>query len=174
VTHFLFAALLAAIFRDYIIKRKGKKKFPLHYVLIAGIGGVLPNIDILFYLFFHSFYTSLDSVHRTITHSLAFVMLLFLLSVPAYFIRNKTKHHIKTSVSFIILGLGVMTHIALDMFFGTNIMLFYPFSSISVGFDLLDFLPSYLSSIAVPLFDGILLMVWIIYLEVKHKINDFI
>tara|TARA_Y100000034_G_scaffold125404_1_gene174896 strand:- start:851 stop:994 length:144 start_codon:yes stop_codon:yes gene_type:complete len=41
VTHVLVAIIVAELLRDYW------KKFNLHYVLIAGIGGLLPDIDII-------------------------------------------------------------------------------------------------------------------------------
>ena len=46
VTHVIFALVIADVIRDYVVR--DKKKFPLHYVLIAGIAGLLPDIDILF------------------------------------------------------------------------------------------------------------------------------
>ena len=41
VTHILIPILLVALFRDFYWKKrnKGKNNFPLHYVLIAGLGG---------------------------------------------------------------------------------------------------------------------------------------
>ena len=49
VTHVLVAIILAEIIRDYIVK--DKKKFPLHYILIAGIAGLLPDVDVVFDIF---------------------------------------------------------------------------------------------------------------------------
>jgi len=45
VTHILAPILLVSIFRDFCLRKKDKKHFSLHYVLIAGLGGILPDID---------------------------------------------------------------------------------------------------------------------------------
>ena len=44
VVHVLFAIIALDLVRDYLIK--DKKKFPLHYVFIGGVAGLLPDIDI--------------------------------------------------------------------------------------------------------------------------------
>jgi len=49
VTHILVPILLVAIFRDFYLKKKSKRHFPLHYVFLAGIGGILLDIDIIFF-----------------------------------------------------------------------------------------------------------------------------
>ena len=41
--HILITIILIALIRDFYIRKK--KKFPLHYVLIAGLGGILPDLD---------------------------------------------------------------------------------------------------------------------------------
>tara|TARA_Y100000310_G_scaffold345426_1_gene464826 strand:+ start:6318 stop:6482 length:165 start_codon:yes stop_codon:yes gene_type:complete len=47
VTHILIPILLVSLLRDLFVKRG--KKFSSHYILIAGLGGVLPDIDIAFF-----------------------------------------------------------------------------------------------------------------------------
>ena len=42
VAHFLVPAFLVALYRDFLVK----KKFSLHYVFLAGIGGLMPDFDI--------------------------------------------------------------------------------------------------------------------------------
>lgn len=177
VAHFLFSAFLAAIYRDRRIKDKNKKKFPLHYVLFAGLGGLLPDIDIILFFFLYNFGASFEEIHRTFTHALIFPALLLLLSFAAIPLKNKTlgKHHIKIHNIFLALAFGSLTHIFLDaILIGENIMLFYPLSDFATGLDLVRYLPEFLSYNFIPILDGILLLLWVVYLEWKHKISDFI
>jgi len=53
VLHILVPLILMALFKDYYDKRH-KNKFPLYYVLIAGIAGLLPDLDVaaFFIIFF--------------------------------------------------------------------------------------------------------------------------
>ena len=90
VTHFLMPALLVALWRDYHLTKHEKRTFPLHYVLIAGLGGVLPDIDIITYLFLQPFGFSYSDIHRTITHSLFPILILVFLGFIF--------HRIKTTI----------------------------------------------------------------------------
>ncbi len=180
VTHILFPIVLVSLFRDFILKNKNKKKFPLHYVLIAGVGGVLPDIDIIFSVLLSLLGTDNWWVHKTITHSLLFPVFLLILFVATYKVNanakicNLTKHKLKLSLIFLFLSVGVLIHIFLDGLLGSGAYLFYPFSNYDFSLDLFNYLPKELHSFSFPLLDGILLTIWIVYLELKHKISDFI
>lgn len=174
VTHFLVALLLVGVWRDYFIKNK--KKFPLHYVLLGGIAGVLPDLDILLFYVLSLFGFAYDDVHRTYSHAL-FVPLLFLVfGLFSYSFKNRNLgiHHLLLRNIFFVLAFGTFIHIILDALFVGKVMLFYPFSNDSAGFNLINFLPwswkdSFLQSI-----DAAFLVLWLSYLEWKHKISDFI
>jgi len=51
VTHFVLTAVIIAVIRDFYFKKKyvdnHRQIFPLHYVLIAGLAGILPDFDYL-------------------------------------------------------------------------------------------------------------------------------
>jgi len=47
VTHFVIVVIIFTLFRDSFIKNK--KDFPIHYVFIAGLATLLPDIDIAVY-----------------------------------------------------------------------------------------------------------------------------
>ena len=177
VAHFLIPALLAALFRDYYIKKQDKRKFPLHYVLIAGLGGVLPDLDVAAFWVLYFFGFTVDEVHRGITHTLLFVVIFAVIGIftrRTHF-SSLRKHKLNLGVIFFLLAFGIFTHIALDAAIaGHNIRPLYPFSSQEVNFDLVNYLPYDLRSLAAPTFDAIFLLVWIVYLELKHKISDFI
>lgn len=175
VAHLLIPIFLAAILRDIILK-KNKKKFPLHYVLIAGIGGVLPDIDILVYIFLGFFGFSLEQVHRTITHSLIIPLLFFIFSFATIPLKSKVlgKHKLKIHFILLALAFGIFMHIALDGFVQGDVHPFAPFSEYEFGLNLVQYLPEHMQGFAIPLFEGILLLLYFIYLEWRHKISDFI
>lgn len=170
VTHILIPIILVSIIRDFFIKNK--RKFPLHYVLIAGLGGILPDIDYIAYLF-NNF--PLEA-HRTFLHSIFFPAIFLLLFIVFHNINIKEleKHRLKLSIIFLMLSLGILIHIILDASIQGNIIPFYPFSLIPIGLNLINYLPEKLQQIATPSIDAILLIIWISYLELKHKISDFI
>ncbi|OIO43770.1 hypothetical protein AUJ64_01655 [Candidatus Pacearchaeota archaeon CG1_02_39_14] len=71
-------------------------------------------------------------------------------------------------------SIGILFHILLDSIFGESAFFFYPLSMANYGIDILSFLPQSVIPWAIPTLDGILLVIWIVYLELKHKISDFI
>ena len=180
VAHILVPIILVALFRDFYLKSRDRKEFPLHYVLLAGLGGVLPDIDlpisvVLNFLGFASW-----NVHKTFTNSLLFpviFLLLFLVLLPVHKkarICNLTRHKLKLSIIFLIVAIGSLIHIFLDALVGGQAFFFYPFSIHDYGLYLTEYLPKELQALSLPLLDGIFLVIWIAYLEVKHKISDFI
>ena len=180
VTHILVPIVLVAIFRDFFLSKEKKKKFPLHYVLLAGLGGVLPDIDIPISLILNFLGFTAWDIHKTFTHSIAFAAIffaLFLILLPIKQqarICNLTRHNIKLNTIFLMLGIGITIHILLDSLFGEITYFFYPFSSASYGINILSSIPRGIAENLLPTLDGILLVIWIIYLELKNKISDFI
>ena len=83
VLHILVPLVLIALFRDFILAKKKKQFFPLHYVLIAGIAGLLPDIDIIAFYILHFFGFSISEVHRTFTHSI-FLPIIFIILFYAF------------------------------------------------------------------------------------------
>lgn len=178
VTHFLLAALLVAIFRDFYLRKKAKAHFPLHYVLIGGIGGVLPDIDFAVFWFFQLMGKTVWEVHRGITHTLLFVVALIVLG---FLFRKLSKdfvdnHRMRLSIIFALLAFGSLTHIFLDLIlFGNTTNLLYPFMQHgAIGLNLISLIPVDVVGVFFATLDGIFLMSWIIYLELQHKISDFI
>lgn len=180
VAHILIPILLVAIFRDFYLKKKSKKHFPLHYVLLAGLGGVLSDIDIPISIILNLIGIENWNIHKTFTHSLFFPILLLVISLPLKLIHkdakicNLTRHKLHLSTIFLMLALGAASHILLDSVFGEQAFFFYPFSMQDFGINLISYLPLELQELAMPTLDGILLVIWIVYLEVKHKISDFV
>jgi len=175
VTHVLIALIIGSFIRDYFVK--DKKKFPLHYVLILGLAGILPDLDIaVFWILYFVKGISLSEVHRTFTHTLFFSAIFFLASWATLKFKNKSlgRHHLKIHTIFWIIGLGILIHLGLDATLSGQIRPFYPLSDFAVGNNTTLFFPEPLAQIFWPCLDAALLVLWLIYIEWKHKISDFL
>lgn len=169
VTHVLLTIILVDLYRDYITKHK--KYFSLHTVLIAGVAGLLPDIDVPINWILNSFgYFSDILKHGGLTHTPLFG-LIFL--IPAFILLKKGKH--KTATYFFVITFGILFHLFLDYLLGggayEGIMLFYPFSTIAYKVHLLANIG--LRNLPAGI-DAIILLAWLWHEEVKHKITDFI
>ena len=174
-THILVPLLLAAIIRDIYLKKRKNKNFPLHYVLIAGLGGILPDMDVALFWLLYFFNFTFEQVHKTILHSILISAAFFLL----FILFRKTKINfgnkkLKLSIIFLMLAVGIIIHLILDLLFGEPYLILFPFSSIKVSINLISYLPYPLQGLAMPSLDAVLLVIWLVYLEWKHKISDFI
>ncbi|MBS3091291.1 metal-dependent hydrolase [Candidatus Pacearchaeota archaeon] len=178
VTHILVPLILIALFRDFYWKRRknAKNSFPLHYVLIAGLSGILPDIDLVLYWIFGSFGLSVEAIHRTFTHSiffpLVFLILFFVLKNGK--IPGLGRHKLKINVICLMIAFGSFVHLILDAVVTGKIIPLYPLNNYVVGLNIVQYLPQTLQGLAMPTLDGILLIIWLVYLEWKHKIGDFI
>lgn len=174
--HILVPLIIMSLIRDFYIRRKGKKSFPLHYVLIAGISGIIPDLDVFAYwgLYFSGF--TIEQVHRTFLHSI-FIPLIFLVLAVITTHRNIPqlgRHKLKLSLIFLMIAFGTTIHLLLDALLAGYIMPLFPLSTIAIGLNLFGYLPLSLEAIAAPCLDAGLIVFYLIYLEVKHKISDFI
>ena len=164
VTHVLTAIILVDLYRDYFAKHK--KYFTIHTVFIAGISGLLPDIDIPLGHFLNFF--GIDLMHRTLTHTPLFA-LIFL--IPAIIFWRKKKH--KEAVYLFVISFGILLHIFLDYSLSHDsggLMLFYPFSTATYGLNLMKITsPTFFAGL-----DAIILLLWLWHEEIKHKISDYI
>ena len=175
VTHFLIPVIIVAIFRD-IYKSKTKKKFPLHYVLITGLAGLLPDLDFLAFAILNFFGFSLNQVHRIFSHSIFFPPIFLILCFIFLTVKNKElgKHKMTFHGIFFIIFLGTLSHIILDALLSGTVYIFYPISQTEFGLNLINLLPNPFNSLFLPILDAALLILWMIYIEWKHKLSDFI
>jgi membrane-bound metal-dependent hydrolase YbcI (DUF457 family) len=176
VTHVLIALIIVSLIRDFYISKKDKQRFPLHYVLIAGIAGLLPDIDIIAYYGLSFFGFTIAEVHRTFTHTLFLPILLLIIAGLTWKIKSKElgKHHLTFHMIFLMLALGSIIHLFLDAFLSGRIMPIYPFSQYMINFSVVSYIPANLQSLFFPSLDAILLVLWLVYMEYRHKISDFI
>lgn len=169
VTHVISTIVFIDLFRDYLMKGY-RKWLTLHAIMIAGIGGLLPDIDFLNYWL--SSYANLPDIvqHGGLTHT-PFFGLIFL--IPALILLKYRKHRVATYLFMI--AFGVLFHITLDGLLGggawEGIMLFWPLSTAAYKLHLL--LLAGLRDVPVAL-DAIILLVWLWHEETRHKIKDFI
>ena len=87
VTHFLIPVILLELFRQIFIK--DKKSFPIHYVFIGGLAGLLPDFDVAAYYVLSFFGFTINEVHRTFSHNLFVPLFFILLSGIFYKFKNK-------------------------------------------------------------------------------------
>lgn len=176
VTHVLVPIILLSIFRHLYLK-KTNKKFPLQYVLIGGLAGVIPDIDIPLFWVMHYFGYSIDEIHRTFTHTI-FVPLIFLALafISKLAIKKKVgRNKLSIPIIFILLSFGSLIHLILDATLAGYIMPLYPLSLIKIGTGFpFSVFPEHIAMLLLATLDGVLFILWILYLEIKHKISDFI
>jgi membrane-bound metal-dependent hydrolase YbcI (DUF457 family) len=174
VTHVLVTIILFSLFRDFCVR--DKKKFPLHYVLIGGIASLMPDIDVAAYYILSFFGFTMQQVHRTFSHDIFVVLLFVILGLIFYRFNTKElgRHHLKLHNVFFVIAFGVFMHLFLDALVAGVIMPFYPFSHYTIGVYLVNILPEAWRGSIIPSLDAVLFVLWLVYMELKHKISDFI
>ncbi len=159
VTHVILTIVLVDIFRDYLLK----KKFPRYIVLIAGIFGLMPDIDIplswLYSLITGQYY----SFHGGITHSIIIPIIFLLIGLFLWYRKGKRN----TRIIFFVVSFAWFFHLLLDCSFGGYSLLLFPFYS---G----NFCPEFNIQQYASAIDAIILVLWLIHEEVTHKIKDYI
>ena len=194
VTHVLIVIILLELFRHYFVNHKNqrflgprksikdfrgnKRAFPLHYVLIGGLAGLLPDLDVALYYLLSFFGFTIEQVHRTFSHNLFVPLAFFVIGLVIYGFGIKSKklgeHHLKLRNIFFVIAFGIFIHLLLDATIAGIVMPFYPFSTFSIGLNLINLVPLAWQDTIMPSIDAVLLVLWLISLEVRHKISDFI
>lgn len=170
VTHVLISIILVDLYRDYITNHK--KYFTLHTIFLAGVGGLLPDIDVVLRMGAKLFGFGVPELlqHGGITHT-PFFILLFL--IPGLFLWKKGKH--SKAVYFYVISFGIFLHIFLDFLIGggaaEGIMWLFPFSMQTWKIHLVSMFN--MNDVPVAL-DAVLLLGWLWHEEIKHKISDFV
>lgn len=165
VTHILTSIIGADIYRHYFLGNK--RIFPRAYLLIIGIAGLVPDLDIVF-----TWLLSLMGIRENLHGDFHFFLFSLIFFIPAIFFYYKKNK--KLTLLFVLMGLAVLLHIFLDYFIGggdaVGSLLFYPFSSqLYKAHFLLK------TGIFAPLaaLDAVLLIIWLLHEEFKHKIKDY-
>ncbi len=173
VTHVLIVLILLELYRDHY---SNKKAFPIHYVLIGGIAGLLPDLDIAVFYLLSFFGYTINELHRTFSHNLFVPLFFVFLAIPFWKFKNKElgERHLKLRNIFLVIAFGIFMHLVLDALICGSIIPFWPFSSYRIGINLVKFAPSAWQESILPSLDAAILVLWLIHLERKHKISSFI
>ena len=168
VTHILITIIILDLLRHYYF---GKKKFPRYLLVVGGIAGLAPDIDIPLTWVWNAFTGSSGSLHGMFSHSLIFAAFFAILGCylgsDLSFLKGK-KQRKKWSNIFYVIAFGWMLHVFLDCLFGGYRHFLWPF-----GVDTLAFCPDFhLSSHAVSI-DAILLVLWFIHEEMHGLVKDY-
>lgn len=170
VTHFIIAMLLVRLFANKILKITETKELRL-ISFIGGLAGLLPDADFLVFYIKEIFsltfsISALHIAHRTLTHSLVFA--LFFLVLALLFYKKK-----RVFVALLVISLGVTIHIGLDLLTANNMVLFYPFSDVMSGINLIPGAYYYQTRLLVSI-DALIFVAWVSWLFYKNKLTDFV
>ncbi len=161
VTHIILTIVILDLFRHYVF---GRKKFPRYLLVVGGVAGLLPDIDVpLSWLLSFLSGTAVD-IHRVFSHSIFFVFLFLLLAVVfQYYQKN-----MKWAKIFYVIAVGWALHLVLDCFYGGSwSSILWPLSFFLSFCPAWDFHP-YASGI-----DAIILVLWLVHEEVHSYIKDY-
>lgn len=170
VAHVILTIVTADIYRDYI----AKKKFPMIYVFVAGIAGLMPDLDIPAGWVFNFIFGTHYNFHRIYTHSLSYAIGFFFIAM-LFLASSREKYKIfrwnvpkrAFFMFFLAIAFGWFMHIGLDCALAAdgylNLIPSVP----------LKFCPSPFSNQALVGFDAIILVLWLIHEQWKHKIRDY-
>ncbi|MBD3155925.1 MAG: hypothetical protein GF368_04705 [Candidatus Aenigmarchaeota archaeon] len=170
VTHILVPIILVDVFRDHILKKT--KTITNKHVLLAGLAGLFPDIDIpIGHILLQR------NVHRLYTHNIWIPVLFLAFAMYFWSIGKK-----KISRYFIVMAFGFFTHLLLDGLLCGTIRPFYPVSNYEWGMDLFGkFFGTFFPRLANPDFgqlifssmDAVLLFFWLIHEQLGNKIKDY-
>ena len=164
VTHVLIPIILVDLFRDYFLKNK--KLLPNHMIFLAGVAGLMVDIDLPLSILLGNWLGLPIPAHRIMSHNIWIPLSFLALSVFFWKKKNKTLGKI-----FLMFSIGTASHLILDATLIGTIAPFYPMSDMMWG---LNLLPSrYWQDFSASI-DAVLLLLWLVHEEMKHKISDYL
>lgn len=162
VLHVILTIILIDIFRDYVLPKHHHHRFPRWMVLVGGIAGLAPDIDVPISWVVSWISNTTVSFHGGITHTLIFPIVIALVGFVLHFMNKK-----KASIVMWIVAFGWFFHLTLDCTFLGAYNPLWPINGV-------QFCPHTFSNNIMPGLDAVLLIAWLIHEEVKHKIKDYI
>jgi len=169
VTHVILTIIAVDLYRDYVTKHK--KYFTLWTLFIAGLGGLIPDLDIPASLALSALGFNVSELSHGMFMHTPFFGLLFLIPFSVFWI---IKRH-KIAVLFLVVAFGILFHVFLDYMLGggdiKGIMALYPLSTEQFRGPFLAIYEGFPIREGV---DAIILLLWLFHEERRHKIRDFI
>jgi len=170
VTHVIITVIIVDLYRDYITKHK--KYFTLHTIFLAGVFGLLPDIDVLLGMLASIIHFDIPLLlqHGGITHTPLFALLFLIPGIILWRMKKK-----KTAVYFYVAAFAIFLHLLMDFTLGGGgnygIMWLFPFTMQGWNLHLINYFNVPNLSQAIEVF---ILLGWLWHEEIKHKISDFI
>ncbi|MAF13565.1 MAG: hypothetical protein CMI53_01595 [Parcubacteria group bacterium] len=159
VTHVILTIVILDLFRHYVFK---KSKFPRYWLVIGGIAGLFPDIDIPLGWVYNFLTGSAITIHGMFTHSIVFPALF----LAAGLIFRYKKNSKWAGICFVI-SAGWFMHLILDCAFGGYKEFIWPFF-------IYNFCPQWgIHQYAIHI-DAVILVLWLIHEEVHKRIKDYI
>ncbi|HIJ11436.1 TPA: metal-dependent hydrolase [Candidatus Woesearchaeota archaeon] len=160
VTHIIGTILILDLFRHYVF---GKKAFPRYLLVVGGVAGILPDIDIIIGKLVSWMSGTTVNLHGVFSHSL-FIPVLFV-GIGFFLQYNE---NMDTAKWYYVIAAGWFLHIILDCGFNAYSTFLWP-----LHIDTMRFCPSKLAGIYRSGIDAILLVVWLVHEEVHNKIKEY-
>lgn len=161
VTHIILTIAFLDIFRHYVF---GLKKFPRYLLVVGGIAGLAPDLDIPLGWILTLLTGNPVNLHGVFTHSILFALLFAVIGAAFHY-----KMNLKWAKIFYVIAVGWTFHILLDCVFNSYATFLWPLSVDTMAFcPARSFLESYRSSI-----DAIILVLWLVHEEIHHKIKCY-
>ena len=160
VTHIILTIAFLDIFRHYFFVFK---KFPRYLLVIGGIAGLAPDLDIPLGWILTLLTGNSVNVHGLFTHSIFFALLFTLIGAILHYQKN-----LKWAKIFYVIAVGWTLHISLDCLFNAYSTFLWPLSINTTAFCPSGLLENYRTSI-----DAIILVLWLLHEELHHKIKCY-
>jgi len=164
VTHVLVPIILVDFYRDHFMKNK--KSLPNHMIFLAGVAGLMVDIDLPLSIIFGRWLDLSIPAHRVMSHNIWIPLTFFALSIFFRYKKGKTLEKI-----FLMFAIGTALHLILDFTLVGSIAPFYPVTDTMYGLNLLP--SAYWTDFAASL-DAVLLLLWLAHEELTHKISDYL
>jgi len=161
VTHIILTIAFLDIFRHYVF---GLKKFPRYLLVIGGIAGLAPDLDIPIGWILTLITGRTVEIHGLFTHSILFALFFGIIGAVLHYKKNP-----KWAKIFYVIAVGWTLHIFLDCFYGMD--------SLKLFLWPLQILPTFCPSWNLYQYahsiDAIILVLWLIHEEINNKIKCY-
>jgi len=160
VTHIILTIALLDIFRHYVF---GLKKFPRYLLVIGGIAGLAPDLDIPLGWILTLLNGATVDIHGLFTHSIFFALLFAIIGAVLQYKKN-----LKWARILYVIAVGWTLHILLDCLFNAYSTVLWLLSINTTAYCPSGILENYRTSI-----DAIILVLWLLHEEISNKIKCY-